>query len=83
MVSSSKISIPLQIHQLVGEKLEPSNSHLLPSIEVSQFVNMDDRMFPLIIIRGAYMTLSTRLHTLEAILSSMTPRALKLVQVKS
>jgi hypothetical protein len=46
-------------------------------------VNMESSYDNAIIIREAYMTLSTRLHTMDATLSSMTLRVLNLVQERS
>ena len=67
----------------LGEPLVASDIHLMPSAEVSshwwQYRCSPDVSNPL---REACMILNTRLHMMEATLSSMIPRVLKQVQMK-
>ena len=61
-------------------------THLIPSVDVSQIVQntfMDVSVNMQQIFRGAYMILNTRLHMVEVTLSSMTHKALNLVQLRS
>ena len=60
----------------------PSAIHLTPSMEVSGLMRINDGSDAIDYSEG-FMILSTRLHTLEATLSSMTLRVLNLVQVRS
>jgi hypothetical protein len=66
----------------VGQELAASETHLMPSIEV-HIMTMYECAHSCINNREAYMTLNIRLHTLGVTLSSMTPRDLNLVLLRS
>jgi hypothetical protein len=74
---------PLSVEFLAGNQLEQSVIHLMPSLEASQMVMQGIYPFTCNDYREAYMTLSIKLHTLEVTLSSMTPWALNLVQLRN
>ena len=78
--------LPFHSELLLGEELAPSVAHLMPSVEVSQIVQdtcIDASADIHQILRGAYMILNTRLHTMGVTSSSMTLEALNLVQLRN
>ena len=67
----------------LGSKLEPTEIHLMPSIEVSQALYVDVPIDVQEMIREEYMRLNIKLHMKEATSFFMILKVLRLVEVLS